>query len=178
MLGTQFLNDFRTQNPLPTDFFPIRAPLTPRHNINVVHFTLVLTEQCVLRTVRSLPDDADGVVRSGLRGERDPRHHPAGHELQLPTARRRGARHGHLRQRPRPAGVSHERGILPNPGPVGPVQDGRHVRGDVPGVAERPVLHVRRVQGRVVRDAPAEAQHQTVAAAQARVRRPLHQGQL
>jgi len=138
----------------------------------------VLTEQRVLRTMRGLPNDAAGVVRSGLRRGRDPRHRPAGNELQLPAVRRRGARHGHLRQRPRPAGVPQDRGLLQSPGPVGPVQDGRHVRGDILGVDERPVRHVPRVQGGVVRDAPAEAQHQTVAAAQARVRRPLHQGQL
>jgi len=48
----------------------------------------VLTEQRVLRAVRGLPDDAACVVRAGLRGERDTRHHQAGHELQLPAARR------------------------------------------------------------------------------------------
>jgi len=138
----------------------------------------VLTEQRVLRTVRGLPDDAAGVVRSGLRGGRDPPHHPAGHELQLSAARRRGARHGRVRQRPRSAGLSQERGLLRPPRPVGAVQDGRHVRGDLLGIDERPLRHVRRVQGGVVRDAPAEAQHQTVAAAQARFRRPLHQGLL
>jgi len=125
----------------------------------------VLAEQRILRTVRGLPDDAAGVVRPGLRGGRDTRHHPAGHELQLPAARRRGARHGRIRQRPRPAGVPQERGLLRSPGPVGPVQDGWHVRGDILGFDERPVRHVPRVQGGVVRDAPAEAQHQTVAAA-------------
>lgn len=74
--------------------------------------------------------------------------------------------------------MSQDQRLLRPPRPVGPVQDGRHVRRHVLGIDERPVLHVPRVQGGVLRDAPVEAQHQTVAAAQARFRRPLHQGLL
>jgi len=138
----------------------------------------VVTEQRVLRAVRGVPYDAAGVVRAGLRRERDTRHHPTGHELQLPAARRRGAGHGRVRQRPRPVRVSQDRRLLRPPRPVGPVQDGRHDRRDVLGIDERPVRHVPRVQGGVLRDAPAETQHQTVTAAQARFRRPLHQSLL
>lgn len=147
---------------------------------HVVHGlpVFVLTEQRVLRAVRGLPDDAAGVVRAGLRGERDTRHHQTGNELQLPAARRRGAGHGRVRQRPRPVRVSQDRRLLRPPRPDGPVQDGRHVRRDVLGIDERPVLHVPRVQDGLLRDAPVEAQHQTVVAAQARFRRPLHQGLL
>lgn len=137
-----------------------------------------VTEQRVLRTVRGVPDDAAGVVRAGLHGGRDPGAHTAGHELQLPAARRRGARHGRVRQRPRPARVSAHRGVLRAARPVRPVQDGRHVRVHVLGLAERTVRHVPRLQDRVLRHAPAPAQRQAVAAAQARLRRPVHQGQL
>lgn len=128
--------------------------------------------------MRGVSANAAGVVRAGLRPKRDPSNRPAGHELQLPAARRRGARHGRVRQRPGPSRVSRQRGLLRPPGPFGPVQDGRHVRRHVLGLAERPMRHVPHVQSGVVRDAPAETEHQTVAAAQARLRRSLHQSVL
>lgn len=137
-----------------------------------------VTEQRVLGTVRGVPVDAASVVRTGLQGGRDPCHHPAGHELQLPAVRSRGARHGRVRERPGTARLPHNGGVLRPARPFGPVQHGRHVRGDVLEIADGPVLHVRRVQGGLVRDAPEEAEHQPIAAAQARLRRTLHQSSL
>lgn len=128
--------------------------------------------------MRGVPDDIARVVRAGLRGARDPGHHPAGHELQLPAAWCRGPGDGRVRRRARAARVSRHDGLLRNPRPIRPVQDGRHVERHILGLPERPVRHVPCIQGDLLRVAPPPAQHQTVAAAQARLRRSLHQGQL
>lgn len=109
--------------------------------------------------MRGVPDDAAGVIRAGLQRGRDPGHHPAGHELQLPEVRGRGTGHGRVRQRPRSARVSAVRGLLRATRPVCPVQDGRHVRRHVLGLTDSSVLHVSHVQDGVVRDAQVEAQH-------------------
>lgn len=148
---------------------------------NFDHFLTVagprrFTEQRVLRAVRSVPDDAARVVRAGLRRRRDTGHHPAGHELQLPAVRGRRASDGRVRRRTRSARLSQLRGLLRPPGPVRPVQDRGHDRGHVLGFRDRPVRHVPRVQGHLLRDAPLAAQHQTFAAPQARLHWPLHQG--